>query len=213
MNITHTKSDPWKIDNVKLHPLHQSFIMGKVQLRSFCEISSQEAEMLWSWRNHQDIRKWMYNPDPIPKENHFKFLENLPNKTDNFYWIVIEDGEYLGVVNFTNFKEAYTEWGFYLSPELFGRGKSINLLYNALNFFFKCLDLDYVYGFVRCDNQIAVKFHDFIDIQKTGLKEIDVKGENILFEKRVMTKERWLSNNMTLQDWKDKRAKEKANRK
>ncbi|MEM6966563.1 MAG: UDP-4-amino-4,6-dideoxy-N-acetyl-beta-L-altrosamine N-acetyltransferase [Bacteroidota bacterium] len=195
------------------HFLHQSFRMGNVQFRSFCEANAEEAATLWKWRNHPDIRKWMYNPEVIPRENHYQFLENLPQKNNQFYWMVMEEGTHLGVINFTNFEASHTEWGFYLSPDLFGKGKSIHLIYHALNFFFKHLNLEYVYGFVRADNHIALRFHDFMDIQKTGYQEIKVSDVNTLFEKREMTQQRWLGKNMTLQNWKAKRAKEKENRK
>ncbi|MFK8004945.1 MAG: UDP-4-amino-4,6-dideoxy-N-acetyl-beta-L-altrosamine N-acetyltransferase [Saprospiraceae bacterium] len=195
------------------HLLHESFFMGNVEYRNFCNLNQEEALMVWEWRNHPAIRKWMYHSDIIPRENHFLFLKNLPKKTDNFYWLILEEGEYLGVINFSNFENYQSEWGFYLNPNLFGKGKSTNLIFNALNFFFKKLDLTQVYGFVRCDNHIALRFHDFIGIQKTGTQYIKVKNVNVLFERREMPRERWLSGNYTLQYWKDAHAKYKAKRK
>jgi UDP-4-amino-4,6-dideoxy-N-acetyl-beta-L-altrosamine N-acetyltransferase len=193
--------------------LHESFLMENIECRNFCTMNRAEALMVWEWRNHPAIRKWMYHSDIIPLANHFLFLENLSKKTDNFYWLILEEGEYLGVINFSNFESHQSEWGFYLNPSLFGKGKSIHLIYNALNFFFKKLDLTQVYGFVRSDNSIALKFHDFIGIQKTGTQYIKVKDVNVLFEKREMTRERWLKGNYTLQDWKDAHAEYKAKKK
>ncbi|MFT5253744.1 MAG: UDP-4-amino-4,6-dideoxy-N-acetyl-beta-L-altrosamine N-acetyltransferase [Flavobacteriales bacterium] len=198
---------------IKSHSLHESFFMGNIELRNFCNINREEALMVWEWRNHPAIRKWMYHSDIIPQENHFLFLKNLSTKTDNFYWLILEEGEYLGVINFSNFENHQSEWGFYLNPGLFGKGKSIHLIFNALNFFFKKLELTQVYGFVRSDNCIALKFHDFMGIQKTGTQHIKVKGVNVLFEKREMTRERWLKGNYTLQYWKDAHAEYKAKRK
>ena len=203
-------------NNQSIHPttqshlLHESFFMGNIEFRNFCNLNKEETHMVWEWRNHPAIRKWMYHSDFIPLESHLLFFKNLPKKTNNFYWVILEEGEYLGVINFSNFEGHQSEWGFYLNPDLFGKGKSTNLIFNALNFFFKKLDLTQVYGFVRCDNYIALKFHDFIGIQKTGTQYIQVNNEDVLFEKREMTRERWLKGNYTLQYWKDAHAAYKA---
>ena len=43
--------------------------MENIQLLNFIDLELKEKEMILEWRNHPDIRKWMYNQDEINLKN------------------------------------------------------------------------------------------------------------------------------------------------
>jgi len=47
--------------------------MENIQLLNFIDLELKEKEMILEWRNHPDIRKWMYNQDEIKFEEHLSF--------------------------------------------------------------------------------------------------------------------------------------------
>ena len=60
--------------------------MENIQLLNFIDLKLEEKEMILKWRNHPEIRKWMYNQDNITLENHLKFIEELKIKDDQLYF-------------------------------------------------------------------------------------------------------------------------------
>lgn len=38
--------------------------------KNFVGLTLEEVKLVWEWRNHEDIRKWMITKDIIPFENH-----------------------------------------------------------------------------------------------------------------------------------------------
>ena len=51
--------------------------MENIQLLNFIDLELEEKEMILKWRNHPEIRKWMYNQDEIKLEEHLSFIESL----------------------------------------------------------------------------------------------------------------------------------------
>ena len=45
----------------------------------------QQLEIL-RLRNLDAIRKWMVNPDVIPEDNHFRFIEKLKRNSERLYF-------------------------------------------------------------------------------------------------------------------------------
>lgn len=37
--------------------------------KNFVGLTLEEVKLVWEWRNHEDIRKWMITKDIIPFEN------------------------------------------------------------------------------------------------------------------------------------------------
>ena len=60
--------------------------MQNIKLLNFIDLKLEEKEMILKWRNHPEIRKWMYNQDEIKLEEHLSFIESLNTKEDKFYF-------------------------------------------------------------------------------------------------------------------------------
>jgi len=153
---------------------------NKIELLNFIDISSEEKQMVLAWRNHQEIRKWMYNKNEITLKEHLKYIESLSMKKDRIYFLVKELNEYLGVIDFTSIvKNEYAEFGLYAKPNLIGIGTT--LMSTIIEYAFTILKLQKLLANVHVNNTKAIKlykrFH-FIEIKK----ERDTSGEYIQME-------------------------------
>lgn len=152
-----------------LTDFHQSFIEKDILLLHFSELSPAQATTVLAWRNHPDIRKWMYNKAIISEEEHRRFLENLPNQQQQSYWMVKEGAHFIGVIDLSKFQYDESEWGFYLNPAFIGSGKAIHLFYYALYFFFSKLRLRKLFGFVNYLNTSSLLLNEFFGFQLKSL--------------------------------------------
>ena len=70
--------------------------------KNYVVMSEEEKRLVWQWRNHPEIRKWMSNSDIIPLDSHLAFIEGLKNRTDAYYWLVFKEEKPIATLNFTH---------------------------------------------------------------------------------------------------------------
>ncbi len=99
--------------------------LNKIELITFQDLSKEDKILILNWRNHENVRKWMYNSEKILQENHFKFIESLKISKTNKYFLVLQNKKKIGVIYFTNIDDANkdSEFGLYANPEIKGVGK------------------------------------------------------------------------------------------
>ena len=74
--------------------------MKDIKLINFIDLSLEEKIMVLGWRNHPEIRKWMYNQDEIKLEEHLNFIDSLKLRKDKLYFLVKKEDEFIGVIDF-----------------------------------------------------------------------------------------------------------------
>lgn len=96
----------------------KDYLFGALQVIDFVNLSCDEREIVRRLRNHDDVRKWMYNEDPISEEEHGGFIESLKKDEKNYYWLVREWDNHLGVFSFNrvDFRNRRTFYGMYVNP-------------------------------------------------------------------------------------------------
>ena len=55
--------------------------------------------MILHWRNHPSIRSKMNNTSEISVESHLQYVENLKDRTDAVYWLVLYKDIPIGTLN------------------------------------------------------------------------------------------------------------------
>ena len=83
----------------------------------------QQIEIL-RLRNLDAIRKWMVNPDVIPEESHFRFIEKLKGSSERLYFAIYRDGLLVGTYNLTKEDNNVWERGIFSNPETQGKGET-----------------------------------------------------------------------------------------
>lgn len=96
-----------------------------IQLLNFTTLDQSQKELILSWRNHPDIRKWMMDESVISSDDHLDFIKLLHTKTDRCYFLVQRNNEYLGVVDLTSMNAESAELGIYANPDLRGVGSML----------------------------------------------------------------------------------------
>jgi len=90
--------------------------MENIQLLNFIDLELEEKEMILKWRNHPDIRKWMYNQDEIKLEEHLGFIESLKSRKNKLYFLVKKEDEFIGVIDFLDLDKKEIFYGIYSNP-------------------------------------------------------------------------------------------------
>ena len=165
-----------KIDRYKIYPL------DGYTYENFVSLDRKELEMILTWRNHAEVRKWMMNTAPITLEDHLAYVESLKQRDDAYYWLVRRGGIPVGVLNIMGegIQEGIGEPGFYLAPEVLNRGEGILLLQNYKKLFLNILDFEILLGHNYVENvnalQLSLFFGAKIDgvIEKSGRKYISI---------------------------------------
>jgi len=146
--------------------LRRNIELNGAELINFINLTDHEKEMIRNWRNHEIIRNMMYSDHIITIEEHFNFLVKLRTESNNFYWMVRKNREYIGTIslNRVDFKNFNAYIGIYSNPNLFGMGLLLIECLKMLAFDeakLHTLKLEVIDG-----NEKAINFY-----KKSGFKE------------------------------------------
>jgi len=78
-------------------------------LINFIQTNDKEKKLILKWRNSDDVRQWMVNKSIITLEEHYNYIDSLKDKKDKLCFLVKEEENYLGIVEFDeiNAKSAF----------------------------------------------------------------------------------------------------------
>jgi UDP-4-amino-4,6-dideoxy-N-acetyl-beta-L-altrosamine N-acetyltransferase len=122
-------------------------------------MTQDDLLMVLTWRNHSDVRRFMYSPHEITLTEHREWFARASHDMTRRLLIVEISKQALGFVQFSQVADSGTaDWGFYVSPEApKGSGRMLGVA--ALNYAFDSLNLKKVYGQVISSNQSSIAFH------------------------------------------------------
>lgn len=161
-------------ENILYDELNQVILKNKknTKLINFAELSLDEKKMVLAWRNHPDIKKWMYNQDNIKLDDHLSFIESLKQSDDKLYFLAKQDNENIGVIDFTQITQKESvHMGLYVNPSVFGKGKI--LINEIINYSFNILKVKKIIAEVFVENKKAHEVYI-----KFNFREISRKTEN-----------------------------------
>ena len=146
--------------DVVLHSLWN----GRYEVINYVDCTREQNLDILALRNRDDIRSWMVNPEVIPEENHFKFVESLKNNPNRLYYAVYKDDQLVGTYNLTNEGNGVWERGIIASLSSQGTGQTEKWERQIL----RCLpsDIEAVSAKVKQDNLRSIRYHE-----KLGYKE------------------------------------------
>ncbi|TXE89773.1 UDP-4-amino-4,6-dideoxy-N-acetyl-beta-L-altrosamine N-acetyltransferase [Campylobacter volucris] len=128
-------------------------------LKNFTNLNDFEKEFILQHRNNPNIAKFMKNPY-ISHEEHLNFIQNLKNDYTKRYFLVYENDQAIGVIDFINITINSCEFG------LYGIKKGVgNLLMEEIkNYAFNVLKVKILKACVFKKNTKALNLylkHDF----------------------------------------------------
>ncbi len=141
----------------------------------------QESDLgqVLSWRNHIDVRRFMYSQHEIGSEEHKRWFASASQDNQRHLLIFEQDGQPQGFVQFKQHDNGViADWGFYLSPEAEkGTGKKLGKA--ALDYIFHDKLFHKVCGEALGFNEKSIKFHLGLGFRQEGiLREQYFDGES-----------------------------------
>jgi len=142
-------------------------------------LKADDLSMIMKWRNHPNVRKYMFSQHEISNEEHKCWFDNCVNDKKRHLFLFEKDGIPLGFVSFYEVNEGnITDWGFYLSPQA-PKGTGYLLGKTALSYAFDKLNSHKICGQVLSYNQKSIDFHLRLGFKEEGnLREQHFDGEN-----------------------------------
>lgn len=144
--------------------------MDKPQL-NLRPMQESDLELVLNWRNHIDVRQYMYTQHEISLTEHTNWF-NKVSKNNNYNLLIFEvNNEPLGFVNIHQIAQGgLADWGFYTSPDA-PKGIGSKLGKQALDYAFNTLQLHKLCGQALDFNETSRKFHKRLGFKKEGVLE------------------------------------------
>ena len=133
--------------------------------------------MVLGWRNHENIKKWMYAYDEISIDAHLGFIDELQFSKSRQYMVVKKDNKYVGVIDFTKIdgtnKECY--FGLYANPfeKISGIGRVLEEV--CLKYILDLLNLNKIKLEVFSENVRALNLYKKYNFRRVGMKNVHDK--------------------------------------
>lgn len=130
----------------------------KGQLRA---LNEDDLEMVLEWRNHPEVRRYMYSSEIINLSEHTAWFQMACNSDNLHLFVYEENNKSKGFVKLKVIDEGgkIAEWGFYLSPNA-SKGTGVSLGNATLNYAFNVLKLHKIFGEVLEFNVRSLRFHE-----------------------------------------------------
>lgn len=163
--------------------------MQNIKLINFTDLNDDEKYMVLSWRNHPTVKKWMHNSDDISLEEHLNFIKKLKNSKNKFYFLVQENGTYIGVIDFINISSDFCEFGLYANIALKGKGKGNLLIDLVIKYAFNNLHVSKLIAEVYIENERAIslyKRNNFLETHKKLIDKREVLCMELNYENRCV---------------------------
>ncbi len=158
---------------------HEMYVSNAYRYKNFVQLTEEEKRMVLEWRNHESVRKWMYNTEIIPLENHLKFIDSLNNRTDCYYWMVYKNDEPDGVISIVDvdYENGRVEPGCYRNPVTSKPGEGLDFFWNFYDFLFRGLEVEECVGGIAVDNVMSILLNSYLGVQHKGKKTLLVQNQ------------------------------------
>lgn len=126
-------------------------------------LQKEDLELVRTWRNSEEVNKYMYSDVNLTIEDQTKWYEKVKNDTSSRYWIIEYDGIPLGLANIVNINNVFNscDWAFYLGDSsIRGKGIGSKVEYNVISYVFEHLNLNKLNCEVFTFNDSVIKMHE-----------------------------------------------------
>lgn len=133
------------------------------------EMVEQDLSTVLQWRNHPDVRQFMYTQHVIAPEEHARWFAKNVVEPGTSLLIYEREGVPRGFVNISATRSAsVADWGFYLAPDS-GPGTGAALGAATLEYAFARLKLHKLCGEVIGYNARSIRFHERLGFSREGV--------------------------------------------
>lgn len=142
------------------------------------EMAERDLPTVLQWRNHPDVRRFMYTQHIINPDEHARWFARSAGEPGVRLLIYERNEVPRGFVNISATRSApVADWGFYLAPDAEpGTGSALGAA--ALEYAFARLKLHKLCGEALGFNERSIRFHERLGFAREGvLREQYFDGE------------------------------------
>lgn len=144
-------------------------LMNAPTLFSLRPMHADDLDIVRAWRNHPDVRRYMFHQNEIQAEEHQQWF-NKKNQDTQVQLLIFEKNKHpLGFLQLSLQSKDSIEWGFYLAPNAQG-GLGVIFGKQAVDYCFYTLKTKRIYGEVLLDNIRSQRFHEKLGFIKQPLR-------------------------------------------
>lgn len=128
-----------------------------------------DLESVLAWRNHPEVRRYMYRQHDISLDEHRRWYE-LASKDQQRHLLIYEDGSTpLGFINIHEIMPGgIADWGFYAAPDApKGTGRALGKA--ALSYAFVESGMHKLCGQAIAFNKRSIQFHQKLGFTQEGI--------------------------------------------
>ncbi|MEY4504662.1 MAG: hypothetical protein RL154_958 [Pseudomonadota bacterium] len=151
-------------------------------LKSFCNITKEEALQIFAWRNDIRVRMWSLNRQKVELKNHLNFISLRKIDEKSFYWLAYKNKEPFGVVNLSkiDWQNLVCNVGIYIRPDFFGKGLGSALVSALAQFAFKA-NFKKLIAEIASKNIASIKAHTKSGFEQEGaIKKYFLDAQDLL---------------------------------
>lgn len=157
-----------------LKALSVDYRLQEYHLTHFSRLTAEQAEQVRQWRNHPDVRQWMYQDHEISPEEHARFMKGQQQPIRSSFWFVLREASGVGVIGLTDidWRNEHAFLGFYTRPGS-PPGTGSQLLMLMMHLFFEELKLHSLKLTAFANNSKALTLYKKMNFSQEGiLKEM-----------------------------------------
>lgn len=131
---------------------------------TFREVAYNDIDLIYSWQQIKEVRKYFNNPNPPSLSEHKQWFSKRITHYENPYWIICFDHQDCGVISLTyNYDKESYELSWFILPEVRGKGIGTEALQLAVDTIYPLR----IYAFVKEHN-----FDSHKSLIKTGFLKL-----------------------------------------
>lgn len=137
-----------------------------VESCSIRQLQVTDLPTILRWRNHPDIRRFMFTQHEISLDEHRNWFDKASLDPRRSMLIVEDAKQAIGYVQFSKVEDgSVSDWGFYARPDApKGTGRRLGVI--ALNYAFGTLQLHKICGQAIASNKASIGFHERLGFTK-----------------------------------------------
>ena len=137
-----------------------------------------DSRFLWELRNHPEVRKWSFNSDEIPWEDHEKWFSRFLETPGHIFYLIQQNNENLGYVRFSK-DDSRIVIDVAVKPGVQSKGLGSWGLKNGSLKYIEEFAVQSVYAEIKLSNTPSIK-----SFSKAGFSQIDKNPEFVIMEFR-----------------------------
>lgn len=121
------------------------------------------------WRNHPNVRRYMYTQHEIPFDEHSRWFECASQDPSRHLLIYESEATPMGFINIHQIAAGgIADWGFYAAPDA-PKGTGKRLGQAALQYAFSVVGVHKLCAQVLRYNERSIRFHGNLGFQQEGI--------------------------------------------